>query len=100
MASPGSPSNILKGIVNVKSIELPSMNYVTAGMPEESFLMHKMDGDQCQFVSMCSTSGSAPAQMCGVVMPQAGCALEPTTAGGVNPRDTVRRWIAQGALDN
>ena len=59
---PADPSGILKATVNVKSIELPSMNYVTPGMPEESFLMHKMDGDQCQFLSMCSTAGSAPAQ--------------------------------------
>ena len=41
------------------------MPFVTAGDPSKSYLMHKMDGDQCAFDSSC-TNGT-----CGVSMPQA-----------------------------
>lgn len=92
---PNDFAGIYAAIVGVKSIELPSMNYVTAGDLTNSFLMHKMDGDQCVFESKCAnvsiTSSSGP---CGVVMPQGSCALEGTQ------RDIVRRWIAQGAKND
>jgi hypothetical protein len=90
------PSGILAATVNVKSVELPTMNYVTPGEPTQSYLMLKMDGSFCGLTSMCTSN---PLPMCGVVMPMAGCALEATN-GGPNPRDVVRRWIAQGAMDN
>ena len=89
------PPGIMKSIINVKSIELPTMNYVTPGDLANSYLMHKMDGDLCQF----STCAMNPVPMCGVVMPMAGCALE-SIDGAPSPRDVVRRWIAQGAQNN
>jgi hypothetical protein len=81
-------STVRSGLVGVPAIELGTMPYVTASTPEKSYLMHKLDGDQCQYDSMCA-SGS-----CLATMPNGGTQLPVAT------RDTVRRWIAQGALDN
>jgi hypothetical protein len=76
-------------IVGRSSGELPSMPFVTAGDPSQSYLMHKLDGDQCQFDSRCS-GGS-----CLSLMPSGGSQLLPSAI-----RDLLRRWIAQGAQDN
>jgi hypothetical protein len=82
-------STIRSGLVGVLTSVLHSMSYVTPGDPSQSFLMHKMDGDQCLFDSQCV------GKYCGMLMPQtADTPLE------VDTRDTVRRWIVQGALDN
>ena len=89
--SPADPAGVYAAIVGVASIELPSMQYVKAGDLANSFLMHKMDGNQCQFSAQC---GATPAPNCGDVMPQSSCPLTGAQ------RDTVRRWIAQGAQNN
>jgi hypothetical protein len=65
-----------------------SATYVVPGDPSKSFLMHKMDGDQCTLDSVCE-KGS-----CGDSMPL-GNPLLP-----VSDRDVIRRWIAQGAKDD
>jgi hypothetical protein len=75
-------------LVGAKAGEIPSMPYVTAGDPSKSFLMHKMDGDQATLSSQCAPPG------CQETMPQGS---EPLPAA---QRNIVRRWIAQGALDN
>jgi hypothetical protein len=75
------------------AMEAPTLKLVTPGDPGASFLMHKIDADQCLFTASC-TGGD-----CGTAMPQASAA----TAGpqlDVTLRDLVRRWIAQGAQDN
>jgi hypothetical protein len=95
LTMPPDPAGIYKATINVNSLELPTMVYIKPGDVENSYLMHKMDGDLCQF----TTCSQNPIPMCGVVMPMAGCALE-ATGGGPNPRDVVRRWIAQGAQNN
>jgi len=82
-----STSTVISGLL-VDSPTMPTMPFVTPGDPSKSFLMHKMDGDQCAFDSSC-TNGT-----CGVSMPQASPLLDVAT------RDKVRRWIAQGAKDN
>ncbi len=64
---------------------LPSMKYVAPGDPDNSFVLHKLDGDLCGLDAQC-VSGS-----CGKTMPD-GNDLLPQES-----RDTVRRWIAQGA---
>ena len=89
-AAADSPS--IYSALPVPSHELPSMSYVTPGDPGTSYLMHKMDGDQCQFESTCAIM-PASTTPCGAVMPIP-CALAD------DQRDVVRRWIAQGALDN
>ena len=85
---PNDASEIRKNIVDVKAPELPTMNFATAGDPSQSFLMRKLDGDQCKLDAQCEKG------TCLSSMPQSGDLLPVAT------RDTVRRWIAQGALDN
>ena len=90
----GAIVSVSGGLVGVKSSEDPSMNFVTAGDPGQSFLMHKMDGDQCTLIPECMVPGSYRPN-CGVFMPyQAPSILD------VAARDVVRRWIAQGAPEH
>lgn len=83
---------IVDGIVGVASQTAPSLSVVAAGDPENSFLMLKMDG--CHNVPglVCTPQPGAETNgACGDPMPQTGdlrCKAD---------RDTVRRWIAQGA---
>jgi hypothetical protein len=89
----GNAAQVLMGIVGVKSTEDPSMNVVTAGDPSKSFLMHNMDNDQNCFAADCANNGT-PYTNCGGLMPSLNPLLDQPT------RDTVRRWIAQGAKNN
>jgi hypothetical protein len=95
-AGTGAPASdmllVYVALSAVASHELPSMSYVSPGDPTQSYLMHKMDGDMCQFASQCAIIPASPTA-CGVVMPVP-CALADTQ------RDVVRRWIAQGATNN
>jgi hypothetical protein len=83
-----TPSSVRAGIVNVPSVDLPSMPFVKPGDPANSFLMHKMDGDQCALDAQCT------GMTCQTSMPQNLPLLDVPT------RDVVRRWIAQGAPDD
>ncbi len=90
-------AKVQMNIVGKAPVELPTMPYVTAGDPTQSYLMHKMDGDACEFESMCVANnalvdGQWPP--CGLSMPQGDPLID------VADRDTVRKWIAQGALQN
>ncbi|MEZ4298457.1 MAG: hypothetical protein R3B70_26130 [Polyangiaceae bacterium] len=81
---------IFAAIVDVQSFYEPGMNLVKTGDPENSFLMHKLDG-----TLECTLLSCAPSKDCGSLMPQ----------GSSNPldiaeRDAIRRWIAQGAQNN
>lgn len=76
---------LVKTGLMAKSHALPAMAYVAPGNPAESFLMHKLDGDQCTLAARCVDGA------CGDSMPQGNPLL------GEAARDTVRRWIAQGA---
>lgn len=74
--------------VNAASKKAPTMKIVNPKNPQLSFMMHKLDGTlMCSDVK-CGTGG------CGVAMPQGGTMLSKDN------RDVVRRWIAQGALNN
>jgi hypothetical protein len=79
------PEAVYKAIVDVRSSELPTMSYVKAGDPRESYLMRKMDGSHCILDAQC-TDGD-----CGLSMPRNDEMLP------IEARDVVRRWIAQGA---
>lgn len=90
-------------IVNRKSVENPSMNYVSPGDPTNSYLMRKLDGALTDIASQCPTGNALYARYestysfanaCGGAMPEGLMAI------GAMGRDTIRRWIAQGALDN
>lgn len=85
------PATIIAAIVGKKSIELASMDFVAAKDPVNSYLMHKMDGDNCVYKDQC---GAIPLPDCGNKMPSGSDVLDVAT------RDTIRRWIAQGALNN
>lgn len=75
----------VKAALRGPSRAAPTMAYVAPGDPDKSFLMHKLDGDQCIVADSCNGGD------CGKSMPE-GNALLPETS-----RDAIRRWIAQGA---
>jgi hypothetical protein len=87
----GDPTSILAGLVGQPSFEDPSMNVVTAGSPETSYLMLKMDGALAPLAAACA---SGDLGKCGAAMPLSEQPLPQAI------RDTVRSWIAQGALNN
>jgi hypothetical protein len=92
--SPAIAAEVRSGLVGVKSQEDLTMNLITAGDPANSFLMHKLDGDQCTLRVECNMPGSNR-QNCGNAMPyQAASLLD------VPVRDVMRRWISQGAKSN
>jgi hypothetical protein len=74
-------------IVGVTSNEDASMMRIVAGSPQSSYLMHKLDGDQCLFAASCGGMGCQDTMPMGFEM-------------SVDERDTIRRWIAQGAQNN
>ncbi|HEY4013444.1 MAG TPA: hypothetical protein VGM06_08905 [Polyangiaceae bacterium] len=88
------PAATLASIVSVLSPEDPLMVFVAPHDPSNSYLMHKMDGDQCTLAAACAMSRFAFLDNCGNDMPNGGPTLPLAT------RDLVRAWIAQGALDN
>lgn len=82
---------IIRGaIIDVPAYFEPGMSIVAAGDPENSFLLHKMD-----FTLQCDALQCAETKDCGTPMPQGN--EEPLDQA---ERDLIRRWIAQGALDN
>ncbi|MBX3230365.1 MAG: hypothetical protein KIT84_03475 [Labilithrix sp.] len=81
-------STIRAGLVDVASGQLPSMPFVKPGDPRSSYLMRKMDGSHCVLDAQCKDG------TCGDSMPRGEEPLD------VAARDTVRRWIAQGAKDD
>ncbi len=91
---PSENSGVYADIVGVASTELPSMDYVKAGDPENSFIMHKADGDQGCYEAMCPALPTDIGPPCGNPMPYQQATLDVTS------RDTIRRWIAEGAMNN
>ena len=86
----GSDASMVRSALVAKNgIEMTMMPLVTAGDPAKSYLMHKLDGDQCLYDQHCN------GKTCLAEMPSGLGHVLP-----VQNRDTVRRWIAQGAPDN
>lgn len=82
-------------LVGVPSITAPAVDLVSPGSAEESFFMLKIDGCQNAHALDCERQpGSESEAACGGNMPLAG---RPVCNAD---RDRIRRWIAQGALDN
>jgi len=73
------PGSGYADLVDVPSVELPTMDRVQAGDPARSYLMFKLDGTHVEEGGM------------GPPMPPAGALLPEAD------RDRVRRWILQGA---
>jgi nucleoid-associated protein YgaU len=72
-------------VVGVTSQENPSMPYVDPGNPSNSWLAHKIVGDQCMFTAQCKDRD------CGDQMPAAN---EPLDDSDIK---TILDWIRQGA---
>lgn len=102
-------------------IEITGMPFVTPGDPSQSYLMHKLDGDQCNLMSCVPNNAAVTAvedlpgttpyatNWCGQYMPYNMAQLGAGTVCGGSAdcmsastfsRDTVRAWIAQGAQNN
>lgn len=87
-ANPGDKPMVLAtgqsyaNIVGVASAELPSMQRIRAGQPDQSYLIHKLQGTH-------RTVGGS-----GDRMPLTGGPLSAATI------DRIRRWVAAGALRN
>ncbi len=75
-------------LVGVASQELPAMNRVEPGDPTISYMMHKLDGTQGWFTSMCTNMN------CGLQMPRNQPPLSLAT------RDAIRTWITNGAVND
>jgi hypothetical protein len=87
-------AQVLSGIVGQAAQEDPSLSVIKAGDPENSYLMHKLDYDQCQFSTACNATKNQNFVNCGEGMPYQSGILDEGT------RDDIRRWIAQGAKNN
>lgn len=86
---------ILSRLVGQTSPENPMMDIIHASDPDASYMMHKLDDDQCLFATTCNATGNTLFRLCGLGMPYGTNMVldEPT-------RDKIRRWIAQGAQNN
>ena len=71
-------AKVYTSLVGPPAGELGSMPYVTMGQPAKSYLMHKLDGDQCMYENACAN------QSCDDTMPRDGQLPVAT-------RDIVRR---------
>ena len=84
----GDPQRVHEAIVDVRSTMLPTMSFVRAGDPRESFLLRKIDGSHCALDAQCTGAH------CGDPMPRNAAPLP------LEARDAIRRWIAQGAKND
>lgn len=84
--------------VGQASVDEPSMKVIAAGDPAHSFLMYKLDGDpdakDFNAQVSCAQLPCAATETCLESMPQGGPQLP------ADKRDVIRRWIAQGAMNN
>lgn len=88
-------------IVGVKAKELPTMNLVTGGDLDNSFLWHKIHGasDLTALASQCMMAPRACVDCtsvtpCGSTMPYPGGTIDPGFAC------TIQNWIQNGAKNN
>ena len=86
-------AQVVTGLVGVPSNEDPQMSEVAASTPAQSYMMHKLDWDECTLAAACA-KGTTQYTDCGQGMPYSSPQLDQPT------RDTIRRWIAQGAKNN
>jgi hypothetical protein len=95
-AGPGTvdAGGIISVLVGQKSPENTMMDIVAAGDPGASYMMHKLDQDQCQFAAICNATNNTIFASCGAGMPELNGILDQAS------RDKIRRWIAQGAKNN
>lgn len=86
---------IIDALVGVASKTAAAMPLITAGDPQKSFLMLKVDGCHNDAGLSCTPQDGAETNgVCGDPMPQSSDAL------CQDERDVLRRWIAQGAKND
>ena len=81
-------SEVHAGLFEVESREHPGMKVVAMGDAIRSYLIHKVDGDQCLYDTFCVDGD------CQRSMPSEGSVMNEEM------RDVLRRWVVQGAADN
>jgi hypothetical protein len=96
---PATAMMVYTGLVGVKSLEDPKMNLVTVMDSKDSYLIHKLNGDQDSLeadcaMGMCNASTCAAPTTCGIQMPMSGSALDPSVIA------KIASWIDQGAPNN
>ena len=79
---------IFEQSVGKPAVEEPSLSLIEPGKPDKSFLLYKLDG------ASCASLPCAAKKTCGASMPQSNPLL------AEEKRDTIRRWIAQGAKND
>jgi hypothetical protein len=84
-------AKVYGGLVGAKGKLPVTMLLVQPGSPKDSFLMHKIDGDQGCADIACNPIDTGK---CGESMPQRSTPLDADSAR------TIRDWIAQGAMNN
>jgi hypothetical protein len=84
---------------DAKMVGNPDMMIVKAGDPSHSFMTYKLDGNfptnPTSNDVTCASLTCAASQSCGQAMPSAAGMPLPESE-----RDIIRRWIAQGAMNN
>jgi hypothetical protein len=100
----GEVAIVYSELLSGKSAEDPSMNLVSAGALEESYLWHKVDGDQntdSAVVSGCQTTVTG-ASACSDCVSSAPCGAQMPFASSLDPASVcvIRSWIAQGAKND
>jgi len=85
------PADVYMGIVNVKSTEVATMNYVTPGDPSQSYIMRKLEQDNPGCDLTCTNPAGFP-MGCVSRMPSGGPPWldDPSV-------EKIRSWIKQGA---
>jgi hypothetical protein len=97
-ATVGQPAQLQSSAIDGTMVGNPSMSIVEAGDPSKSFMTYKFDGEfpaaPTNADVNCSTLACTKTMNCGEAMPQGGPAISE------DDRNTIRRWIAQGAKNN
>ena len=89
-------------LVGVTAKEDPAMSLVTAGSTDNSYLWHKVNGDQGNFAADCSKASMMcedcdTTTPCGGLMPYQG---ESLATDSPQYLCTIQSWILQGAMNN
>jgi|HubBroStandDraft_5_1064220.scaffolds.fasta_scaffold237288_2 hypothetical protein len=89
-------------LVGAPAKEDPKMPLVTAGSTDQSYLWHKVNGDQGNFASDCAMATMACSDCtsstpCGGLMPYLG---ESLATDSPQYLCTIQSWITQGAMNN
>lgn len=101
---PSDVAAVYAGLVGPKSVEDPSMSFVAPGDSEDSFLWHKVTGDENsdpKVTSGCQPQASGPSP-CEDCLPAAPCGVQMPLGALLDPSlvCTLQSWISQGAENN